>query len=108
MPASWLTSSGWPARLATSRHGRSSVLSTATEPEMIRTLNAATPSKSRVVGASIVQRGIARSFLPGSGSRSAHHIPAGDAGRLAGRPAVKLVLTRYVALFESQDVSLSL
>src|SRR5450631_4432048 len=72
---------------------------------MIRTLNAATPSKSRVVGASIVQRGIARSFLPGSGSRSAHHIPAGDAERPAGRPAVKLVLIRYVALLESQDVS---
>src|SRR5215470_14362396 len=55
MPASCLTSSGWPSRPATSSRGLSSVERTATEPETTRTRSAATPSKSSVVGVSTVQ-----------------------------------------------------
>src|ERR1700735_763410 len=63
MPASCGTSSGWPGTSVTSRRGRVPVASTATEPAMIRTRSATTPSKSTVVGESMVQRDIPR-ILP--------------------------------------------
>src|SRR5580698_8811742 len=59
IPASWVTSSGWPARLATSRDGGSWLARMATEPETTRTLSAATSPRSMVLGESMVQRGIA-------------------------------------------------
>src|SRR5579872_2564898 len=59
IPASWVTSSGWPARLATSSEGGSWLARIATDPETTRTLSAATSPRSRVLGESMVQRGIA-------------------------------------------------
>ncbi len=54
-PSSWLTSSGCPEMLSMSRQARSSVLSTATDPETARTRSAVTWSKSSAVGVSTVQ-----------------------------------------------------
>src|ERR1700729_3376745 len=59
IPASWVTSSGWPARLATSSDGGSWLARMATEPQTTRTLRAATPPRSMGLGESMVQRGIA-------------------------------------------------
>src|ERR1700726_1104695 len=74
IPASWVTSSGWPARLDTSSDGSSSEARIATDPEITRTLSAATAPRSRVLGELIVQRGIA---VP---PRAPTHLH-GDAGR---------------------------
>src|SRR6266851_2215021 len=89
-----------------SRQGRSSVLSTATEPEITRTRSAAMPSKSRVVGASMVQRVIsgipfswASENLRGPGTRD------GTAGRPGRRGLGETLDIRYVAFPRSQDVS---
>src|ERR1700735_2139127 len=59
IPASWVTSSGWPARLATSSDGGSWLARMATEPETTRTFSATTSPRSMVLGESMVQRGIA-------------------------------------------------
>ncbi len=58
-PASWVTSSGWPERLETSTDGSSGLARMATDPEITRTLSAATSPKSMVLGESTVQRAIA-------------------------------------------------
>src|SRR5215467_509623 len=64
MPASWLTSSGWPDRLSTSTLGGPAEASTATLPDTTRTRRAAAPSNSSSFGASMTQRGTCPS-LPG-------------------------------------------
>src|SRR5579875_1629976 len=88
MPASWVTSSGCPEISVTCRRGRSAVASTAAEPPTIRTRSATTPSKSSVVGESIVQRVIAR-LLP---------LPTGCMRQLPRRAPNK----RYISFTESQ------
>src|SRR5260221_4027720 len=94
IPASFVTSSGWPARLETSSDGSSSVARIATDPEITRTLSAATSASSRVLGESMVQRGIA--VLPGA---LTHH-------GWAMRPCCgRVTLIRYTVLATSQDVS---
>src|ERR1700729_2827839 len=62
VPSSYVTSSGSPLTLATSSEGVPSVASTATEPAMSLTRSAVTSSKSRLVGASMVQCAIRPSF----------------------------------------------
>src|SRR5580692_8216037 len=54
-PSSYVTSSGSPVTLATSTEGVPSVASTATDPPMSLTRSPVTSSKSRLVGASMVQ-----------------------------------------------------
>src|SRR5258708_25776704 len=94
IPASWVTRSGWPARLETSSDGSSSVARIATDPEITRTLSAATSPSSRVLGESMVQRGIA--VLP----RALTH-PGWAMRPCCGR----VTLIRYIVLATSQDVS---
>ncbi len=57
-PSWWLTTSGWPLMLVTSRPGVSPVARMATEPANVRTRRAVTSSKARRVGASTVHCGI--------------------------------------------------
>src|SRR5947207_12322097 len=91
IPASCVTSSGGPHTSVTSRRGRSAVASTATEPAMTLTRSATTPSKSRVVGESRVQRDITRLPSP--------HAPG------AGRPVARTARNiRYIAFAESQHL----
>src|SRR5260370_18587238 len=61
-PSSYATSSGSPLTSATSSEGVPSVASTATEPAMSLTRSPVTSSKSRLVGASILQCAIRPSF----------------------------------------------
>jgi hypothetical protein len=61
-PSSYVTSSGSPVTLATSTEGVPSVASTATDPPMSLTRRSVTPSKFRLVGASMVQCAISPSF----------------------------------------------
>src|SRR5215470_6250939 len=88
MPASCLTSSGWPLRSATSSRGWSSVDRTATVPEMTRIRSAATPSKSSVVGASTVQCCIVRPSCPKSNNKI-YRVCGKSTGAAIRRPSAR-------------------